>query len=122
MNRSKILALFLGAILTPVATGLSLQFLPFAAPFLIYGLLGLGFAYKKPDQSWKWGFWLSGGILLALLLVLIFGGSYLLWTEAEFEATDALEAARVTLLFGFIPAAAGSCLGGLTGSYFSGRS
>lgn len=122
MTRSKVWALIIGAILTPVATGLSLQFLPVLAPLMIYGLIAAAFAYQNPPIGWKWGLWLSAGMLMAIVIVLLFGGGYLIWTEPDIKVMNVLEGARITLIFGLIPAATGGCIGGLAAIYLSNKS
>lgn len=107
----KFIALVVGVILTPIAIGLSLQLLPIGAPLLLYAIIGGIFAYLKPVQSWQWGFWTAGGMLIAIASVQLFapmlsGGRI----ELAFN-----EFTRITLLMGFLPALLGGCAGGLTG-------
>lgn len=107
----KFIALLVGVILTPIAIGLSLQLLPIGAPLLLYTLIGGIFAYLKPKQSWQWGFWTAGGMLIAIASVQLFapmlsGGRI----ELAFN-----EFTRITLLLGFLPALVGGCSGGIIG-------
>ena len=108
-------ALILGGLLTPVAIGLSLQLFPLGAPMLLYAGLAAVFGYLRPSQSWEWGLWTSGGILLALALALVLGSLASLFSSDFVGIGASWDMIRVTLLFGFLPALFGGCLGGVTG-------
>ena len=113
------LALLIGAILTPVAIGLSLQFLPVIPALLIYGIIAGFFAFRNPHQSWEWGLWAFGGMVIALLIGILMVGSVALWNGEQMDVSSVWGTLRATSIFGFIPALAGGCLGGLIGSNLS---
>jgi len=116
------LVLLIGALLTPVATGLSLQLLPMGPPVLIYALVAGFFAFRHPEQNWQWGLWTAGGMLVALMVVLLIGGSFMWWTGNNVDPGAGWGIVKVTLVFGFAPALAGGCLGGIGGSLLARQS
>lgn len=113
---SNALALLIGALLTPVATGLSLQIFPMGAPALVYAFVAGFFAFRHPEQDWQWGLWAAGGMVVALMGVLLIGGSFMWWTGNSVDLGGGWSIVKVTLIFGFVPALAGGCLGGAGGS------
>lgn len=109
------IAFLTGAVLTPVALGLSLQFWPIGAPLLIYAGATAVFAYREPEKGWRWGLWTGGGHLAAVLLValvsLIAGGGT--------ASSGAWPFLRIATIFGLLPAVAGACLGGAAIEFLS---
>lgn len=111
-------AALLGALLTPVATGLSLQLLPMVPPLLLYAVVGLFYGYRWPELSWRWGLWISLGILLVTTVVGVglLVGVGLPEGSASRRLSAVLEFVRVTGIFTVIPGFLGSCGGAYAGS------
>ena len=115
------LALLIGAILTPVAVGLSLQLLPVVPALLIYALIAGIIAFRNPDQSWEWGLWAFGGMIVALMLAILIIGGVAIWSGDQIDALSIWGMFEATSVFGLLPALVGGCLGGILGSYLSNR-
>lgn len=113
--KASVLAVLVGALLTPVATSLSLQLMPLGAPMIIYGFAAAVFAYLRPSQNWEWGLWTSSGMLAALAVVIVLSPVAAVVSSGSVSLRALWDMTRITLLFGFIPALFGGCLGGVTG-------
>lgn len=107
--------MLVGALLTPVAIGLSLQLMPLGAPMIVYGLAAAVFAYLRPSQNWEWGLWTSGGMLVALAVVILLSPVAAVVSSGSVSLRTLWDMVRITLLRGFVPALFGGCLGGVTG-------
>ena len=116
-------AVFLGALATPVAMGLSLQVLPFLSAALLYAILSAILGYIRPEPSWRWGLWTTGGMLLATLLLA--AATALrpppIMAEGSLPFSALLDFLRVTALFAYIPGVVGGCAGGYVGARFGRR-
>lgn len=116
---AKVLSVILGALLTPVAMGLSLQLFPIVPSLLIFALIAGFFAYRYPKQNWKWGLWPAGGMVLAFVVVLLIGSGFILWSGENVDLQAGWGMTKATLGFGIAPGVVGGCLGGTMGSFLS---
>jgi len=117
----KVMLALVGAALTPVATGISLQLAPFIGPLLLYAAVAFFFARRWFPLSWKVGIWLTGGLLaitglvaLALLVIKALKGGL----HSEYFA-GVWSFVWVTLLFSGVPALLGGCGAGWVGAALS---
>ena len=116
--KPSVLAALVGAALTPVATGISLQLLPFVGPLLLYAAVGFLFARHQPSVSWKVGIWLTVGLLsLALIVTLGLIGIKAVRGGVRSEYFAGIGSfVLITLLFTGLPALLGGCAAGWAGS------
>lgn len=119
-RQTRILLGALGALLTPVATGLSLAVIPFLAPFLLYLLVGAAFGYRHSRVGWRVGLWLILGLILvtaAVALVTTIGIAIVRRDVAGLGAAFRRDGfVGITLLFAGLPGAVGGCVGGNIGA------
>ena len=114
----KVMLALVGAALTPLATGISLQLAPFVGPLLLYAAVAFLFARRAGSLSWKVGIWLTGGLLaLTLLVTLALLGIRALkgGLRSEYFA-GVWSFLWVTLLFTGVPALLGGCAAGWLGA------
>jgi uncharacterized membrane protein YfcA len=118
MTLRPVLPIVVGGLLTPVATGLSLQVAPMVAPALLYGVLGLIFGYRRPQPSWRWGLWLALGMALVTAVVAFVLGIVLpvLRGDQGRSLEGEFEFVRITALFAVLPGLVGGVLGSLAGA------
>jgi hypothetical protein len=110
--------MLLGGVLTPVATGLSLQVAPLVAPLALYGVIGFAFGHWRPAQSWRWGLWIALGMVLVTvgaavamgIVVPVLSGGQGRSLAGEFAFV------RITTLFAILPGLAGGVAGALAGA------
>lgn len=111
-----LLALLVGAVLTPFAMGLSLAVFPVGGALLVYALTSGIFAYRHPHRSWQWGLWVAAGFLIANILLLTILLATALIASSGLDSIFGGGFFQATLIFGLGPAVIGGYLGGATGS------
>jgi hypothetical protein len=62
-----------------IITGLTVPFIPEMKPFLfIHGLIyffgGSLFGFLWPKESWRWGIWITGPMIVLIMLSVLFAG------------------------------------------------
>lgn len=114
----KVMLALVGAALTPVATGISLQLAPFIGPLLLYAAVAFLFARRASSLAWKVGIWLTGGLLALTLLVTLamLGLSAVKGSLRSEYFAGVWSFVWVTLLFTGVPALLGGCAAGWVGA------
>jgi len=119
----RVLLALVGAALAPVATGISLQFLPFFGPLVLVAGVAFFFAWRADSLSWRVGVWLTGGLLASTLVVTLGllvvkalrGGVRSVYFEGVWSFI------WVTLRFTGVPALIGGCAAGWVGATIARR-
>jgi hypothetical protein len=62
-------AILLGALIAPLALLLADWPYPFLSAVILYGLLAFVFGLVSPARSWRWGVWVTLGILMMLVVL-----------------------------------------------------